>query len=98
MAPSLVRFSIDGNLARERRRNPRALQSSDLEDFTGGSRGVRFRLLAASWEESLSGHDQRKDHSFFSRAIAVITGMILPEHLLNGQVDQLAGPTKEPLR
>jgi len=51
--------------------------------------GCGLRRLLACWEEFLSNPDRRKDHSFFGRAIAVITGMILPEDLLN---DQPAAP------
>jgi hypothetical protein len=40
--------------------------------------GRRCRHSAPRRLDSLSNADRRKDHSFFSRAIAVIEGMILP--------------------
>jgi hypothetical protein len=43
----------------------------------------RLRRPAACREEFLSSPDQRKDHSFFRRAIAVMAGMILRERMLN---------------
>jgi hypothetical protein len=45
--------------------------------------GHRPRRPAACREEVLSSPDQRKDHSFFRRAIAVMAGMILRERMLN---------------
>jgi len=59
--------------------------------------GRRLRRSPAYWDEFLSSQDQRKDHSFFRRAIAVIAGMILPEDPLNDPAAVPGGLTREPM-
>jgi hypothetical protein len=87
----LVRSSIDGNPAKKRRRKPGVIDRRVSKTWQATvATGGRFRRLSAGWEKCPPNPDRRKDHSFFTRAIAAIKRLILPDWMLNAQ-DRGAG-------